>query len=345
MTTPGVMQAAALHDFHVQVYGHAGVPPDDARLAAAVRLESVLRQPEGFNTFAVARLRNTVQRLQDGGINATPQLTRVREQPHCAVLDGDNGLGAVVGTRAMALCLEKARQHGGALVGVRNSTTLGAMACYAMQALEHDAIGFASTNTELKIGLPPWGGVTPALGNNPFAVAIPGGSGPAIVLDMSVIATRPQGSSQAPESWRGRPFGREFLARAIIGDHKGYGLALILEVLAGVLTGAGFGQDHAPERLDAPGALPNLGHLFGVLHPSLFIPLDEFMARIDRLRSEMTRAERAPGVERIVVPGELEYERRSLRLQHGIPLDADTMTALHQLAAELGIENLPLAIP
>lgn len=345
MTTPGMMPAATLHDFHVQVYGRAGVPPDDARLAADVRLESLLRQPEGLNTAAVARLRQTVQRLQDGGINPVPQLTTVREQPYGTVLDGDNGLGAVVGRRAMALCLEKAQPHGGALVGVRNSTTLGAMACYAIQALEHDAIGFACTNTELKIGLPPWGGVTPALGNNPFAVAIPGGRGPALVLDMSVIATRPQGSAQAPEAWRGRPFGTEFLARAIIGDHKGYGLALILEVLAGVLTGAGFGQDHAPERLEAAGARPNLGHLFGVLHPSLFMPPDEFTARIDRLRSEITQAERAPGVERIIVPGELEHERRALRLQHGLPVDADTLAALHKLGAELGIENLPLAMP
>lgn len=331
------MPAAALHDIHVHVYRHAGVPEDDARVAAAVRVESLLRQPEGFNRLAVGRLRTTVQRLQDGSINPSPQIATVREQPHFALLDGDNGLGAVVGTRAMALCLEKARHHGGALVGVRNSTTLGAMAGYAMQALEQQAIGFASTNTELKIGLPPWGGVTPALGNNPFAVAIPAGSKPAVVLDMSVIATRPQGSTQAPESWRGRPFGAEFLARAIIGDHKGYGLALILEVLSGVLTGAGFGQDHAPERLDVPGARYNLGHLFGVLHPTLFMPMHEFTARMERLCGEVTQAQRAPEVERIVLPGELEHDRREQRLHHGIPVDAETMAALRLLCIELGI--------
>ena len=344
MTTPGVMPAVTLHDVHRHIYHHAGMPEDDAHVAAAVRVESLLRQPEGFNTLAVGRLRNTVQRLQDGGINPHPQLTTVREQPHFALLDGDNGLGAVVGTRAMALCLEKARHQGGALVGVRNSTTLGAMAGYAMQALEHDAIGFASTNTELKIGLPPWGGVTPALGNNPFAVAIPAGSKPAVVLDMSVIATRPQGSAQAPEAWRGRPFGPEFLARAIIGDHKGYGLALILEVLTGVLTGAGFGQDHAPERLDAPGARYNLGHLFGVLHPTLCMPMDEFSARIERLCSEITQAQRAPEVERIVLPGELEHERRVQRLHHGIPVDPETLAALHVLCAELGVAPSWLSI-
>lgn len=331
--------ATAWHDFNVTVFMQAGIPPEDARLAAAVRLESTLRQTAGLDAFSLQRLQNTLQRLQAGGINPTPQLRVVQDQGQAALLDGDNGLGSVIGTRAMAYCLEKARDQGLALVGVRNSTTLGMMAFYAMQALPHNAIGFAATNTELKIGLPPWGGIQSALGNNPFAVAIPTGRQAPLVLDMSVIATTPQGQAPQPATSSQAPLGTAFMPRPIIGDHKGYGLALLLEVLTGVLTGAGFGQAHAPEALSAPAAQHNLGHLFGVLNPALFMPLETFHERMAQLHREVTQAPRAPGVERIVFPGELEHERRQERLQHGIPLHDEVPALLQQFCTRLGIDT------
>lgn len=334
-----VIQATHLQTFYMQTFLKAGVPPEDAHIAAAARLESALRQPAGFDAFNIARLRNTVRRLQRGDINPVPHLHPLREHATFTLLDGDNGLGAVVGTRAMQLCLRNASQHGLALVGVRNSTTLGMMAYYAMLALEQQAIGFAATNTELKIGLPAWGGRTPALGNNPFALAIPGGQGPAIVLDMSVIATRPQGTASEDPAAGRATIGSSFLARPVIGEHKGYGLALVLEILTGVLTGAGFGQDHAPERLDTPGVRHNLGHLFAVIDPTLCMPLEEFGERIDRLRSEIKQGERAPGVERLLLPGELEHERRAQRLAQGIPVHADVQEALQMFCNLLGLES------
>jgi LDH2 family malate/lactate/ureidoglycolate dehydrogenase len=338
-TMPTVIQAAVLYDFTVQVFVRAGLPLEEARLAATARLESALRQPAGLDAFSVMRLHNTVRRLQEGGINARPCIRVVREQAHIALLDGDNGLGAVVGTRAMACCLAKVQGQGLALVGVRNSTTLGMMAFYAMQALEHHAIGFVATNTELKIGLPPWGGVTPALGNNPFALAIPTGQGPPLVLDMSVIATPPQDLQEEASTSAREPLGRGFVARSVIGDHKGYGLALVLEVLTGVLTGAGFGQAHAPEQLDTAAAHHDLGHLFGVLVPTVFMPVELFYARMQQLRGEITQTQRAPGVERILFPGELEHERQQERLQHGIPVRDGTSEALRALCAALALAS------
>jgi LDH2 family malate/lactate/ureidoglycolate dehydrogenase len=333
------IHAAVWHDFNVQAFMRAGVPLEDARLAAAVRLESALRQSAGLDAFSMMRLRNTVRRLQAGGINPTPCISVVRGQEHSMLLDGDNGLGAVVGTQAMQRCLSQAQGSGLALVGVRNSTTLGMMAFYAMLALQHHAIGFAATNTELKIGLPPWGGLTPALGNNPFAIAIPTAREPAVVLDMSVIETRPQGSEPAAHTSSRAPIGTSFLSRPVIGDHKGYGLALVLEIVTGVLTGAGFGQTHAPEPLASLAAHHNLGHLFGVLHPTLFMPLEQFTARVEQLRLEITQAERVPGVERVYVPGELEYERRLERLRLGIPVHEETPAALQEFCAALGLES------
>ena len=119
MNGPLIIQASVLHDFYVQVFLRTGVPEADAHMAAAVRLESALRLPAGLDAFAVIRLQNTVRRLQAGGINPTPRLKIVQEGAPFALLDGDNGLGAVVGTRAMDYCLTKAHQQGLALVGVR----------------------------------------------------------------------------------------------------------------------------------------------------------------------------------------------------------------------------------
>lgn len=333
------LPAATWHDLNIRVFTAAGVPGDDAKLAADVRLESALRQGAGIDVFAIRRLQNTVRRLQAGGINPTPEMATVQDAGHHVLLDGDNGLGSVVGTKAMQRCLDNARTQGLALVGVRNSTTLGMMAYYAMLALPQHAIGFAATNTELKIGLPPWGGVTPALGNNPFAVAIPVGQGPAVVLDMSVIATQPQATGSDPVTSSRAPLGSDFTSRPVIGEHKGYGLALVLEILTGVLTGAGFGQAHAPEQLDAPGARHNLGHLFGVLNPAVFMLPAQFMARMQQLREEIIQTPRAPGIERIYLPGELEHERREMRLRQGIPVHEETPAALQALCEGLGFPS------
>lgn len=327
-----------MHTFYQQAYQRAGVSDEDAAAAADVRLQSTLRQPAGFDAFSVARLQNTVRRLQVGGINPTPRIRVVHERGPFTLLDADDGLGPVVGMRAMTHCLESARAGGLALVGVRNSTTLGTMATYAMRALPDGFLGFVGTNTELKIGLPPWGGLTPALGNNPFAVAIPRREGAPIVLDMSLIATQPQESGVAETPARG-PLGSDFLARPVIGAHKGYGLAVVLEVLCGVLTGAGFGQAHAPDRLADPQARHDLGHLFAVLDPTVFMPRHEFEARIEQLCAEIKQSEPAPGVPRILLPGELEHERCEARLRHGIPVRADAQEALLALCGELGIAS------
>jgi len=331
------IQPSVWYEFNLRVFERSGVPREDAEHAAAVRLESTLRQGAGLDAFSIMRLRNTVRRLQSGGINPAPQLSVVREHERFALLDGDNGLGAVTGTRAMRRCLDMVEGHGTAFVGVRNSTTLGMMAYYAMLALPHHVIGFAATNTELKIGLPPWGGVTPALGNNPFAIAIPAGTQPAIVLDMSVIATQPQGSEAGSMSSRA-PLGSGFMSRPVIGEHKGYGLALVLEILTGVLTGAGFGQAHAPEQLEAPDARYDLGHLFGVLDPTVFMPLEHFSTRMEQLCREIAETERAPGIDRIVLPGELEHERRRERLEMGIPVQDNAPAALQDFCAALDLE-------
>jgi len=319
----------------------AQIPEEEAQLIAGVRLEAALRDPLGFDAFAARSLGHVVERIRTGGLNPHPTIHVVQEDGPLALMDGDGGIGQLVGVRAMEHCLHLAEVHGLALVGVRRSSSLGAMAYYPMMALPHGYIGFAATNTELRIGMPPWGGVTPTLGNNPFAVAIPVAEGVPIVVDMSLTATEPQGEQAGTMTHRQALLSGGNVARAVMGGHKGYALAVVLEILCGVLTGAGFGLAHAHERIGSFATPPDLGHLFLALNVNRLMPLPLFQAGIATLIQQLGASELATGIERIYLPGELEFRRREARLQGGIPLSEDAMTTLQAMAKDLG---LPLEV-
>jgi LDH2 family malate/lactate/ureidoglycolate dehydrogenase len=315
----------------------AQVPEEEARLIAVVRGEAALRDPLGFDAFAARSLANVVERLRAGGLNPRPHVRVVHSDGALAVVDGDGGIGQLVGVRAMEHCLQRVAAHGLALVGVRRSSSLGALAYYAMLAVPRGCIGFAATNTELRIGMPPWGGVTPTLGNNPFAVAIPTGGARPIVLDMSLIATPPQGEEASPMTHRQALLAGGNAVREVMGGHKGYGLAVILEVLCGVLTGAGFGRDHAHERIGNPATPPDLGHVLMAVDGTRLLPPALFEGRIGALIEQIKASERAPGVERILLPGELEFERREARLHSGIPIADEALKTVQAVADNLGL--------
>jgi LDH2 family malate/lactate/ureidoglycolate dehydrogenase len=315
----------------------AEVPEEETQLIAAVRLEAALRDPLGFDAFAASSLGHVVERLRSGGLNPHPMIHIVQEDGPLMLMDGDGGLGQLVGVRAMEHCLHLAEVHGLGLVGVRRSSSLGAMAYYAMMSLSQGYIGFAATNTELRIGMPPWGGVTPTLGNNPFAVAIPVAEGAPIVVDMSLTATEPQGEQAGMMTHRQALLGGGNVARAVMGGHKGYALAIVLEILCGVLTGAGFGLAHAHERIGSFATPPDLGHLFLALNVNRLMPVPLFQAGVAALIQQLKASELATGVERVFLPGELEFRRREVRLQDGIPLPEAALTTLQAMAKDLGL--------
>jgi LDH2 family malate/lactate/ureidoglycolate dehydrogenase len=326
-----------LHQWIAECMQAAGVPEEAAQRIADVRLEAALRDPLGFDAFAARSLGHVVERLRTGGLNPRPTIHIVHEDGALALMDGDGGIGQWVGVRAMEHCLILAEGHGIGLVGVRRSSSLGAMAYYAMMALPHGHIGFAATNTELRIGMPPWGGVTPTLGNNPFAVAIPGAEGTPIVVDMSLTATAPQGEQAGMMAHRQALLAGGNVSRAAMGGHKGYALALVLEILCGVLTGAGFGLAHAHERIGSFATAPDLGHLFMALNVGRLMPTPLFQVGVATLIQQIRASELGPGVERIYLPGELECRRREAHLQDGIPLPEEAMTTLQAIAADLGL--------
>lgn len=336
--TMRTVAADRLRQWIATVLSHAQVPEDEAQLIAAVRLEAALRDPLGFDDFAARSLGHVVERLHAGGLNPRPMIRVVQEQGALALMDGDGGVGQLVGVRAMEHCLRLTETHGLALVGVRRSSSLGAMAYYAMMAIAREYVGFAATNTELRIGMPPWGGVTPTLGNNPFAVAIPVSEGHPIVVDMSLTATEPQGEKPGTMTHRQALLGGGNIARAVMGGHKGYALAVVLEVMCGVLTGAGFGLAHAHEQIGSWTSPPDLGHLFLALDIKRLMPLVLFQARVTALIKQINASELGEGVERIWLPGELEFTRCEARRQDGIPVAEDAFTTLQALARGLGLQ-------
>lgn len=267
------------------------VPSDHARITARRMLDADVRGMSGHGIF---RLPQYVARLEAGGYNVRPDIRTTYETSVSALIDGDNGLGQVVVTRAAETAIAKANEHGLAWVGVQGSNHAGAAGVYAAMALEHDLIG-----VYLAVGssnhLPPWGGLDPLLSTNPMAVAIPAGQEPPVVLDMATtvvsygrVKIAAERGETLPEGWMvdraGAPLtdprrsSEGFLVP--IGDYKGYGLGLVIGMLAGVLNGAAFGSRVVDFTTDH-GTPTNTGQAIIMVRPDLFRPLAEFKAEMD----------------------------------------------------------------
>jgi len=326
----------------VTILVRAGVPPADAAVASDCLIQANLR---GLDFEGVSLLPIYVHRIRLGLTNARPQLTVLRETAVTALLDGDHGLGQVVAARAMERAITLATRSGIGVVGVRNSTHFGMAAQFAMMALERDMIGCVINNGRALLA--PTGGTRAMIGDNPMAVAVPAGRERPIVLDMALTAVArgkiKQAQSQGapiPVEWATDASGQsttdptQALAGLLspIGGAKGYGLALINGLLAGVLMGGPFAWQVGSvyDDLDRP---QRMGHLVAAIAVDGFMPAAEFKARVDELIREIRRCPRAPGVERVYLPGEIEFECHERRSREGIPLDAMLWQELCMMAA------------
>lgn len=337
--------ADRLRAFAGAVLQSAGVPAADAAIVAETLVEADLR---GVHSHGVMLLSLYVKRLQAGLVRAQAEMATVAEGPAFAVVDAHNSLGQVAGVRAMDLAIRKARESGVGVVGVAHSTHFGAAAYYALRATAQNMIGVAITNT-LPL-MPPVGGAQPIVGNNPVAYAIPARRFPPVVLDIatSVVA---RGKIRAamgrgdriPLGWgtdrRGVPTDRpeEVMAGGMLlpaGGHKGFGLAMIFDLLCGPLTGASWSAGTAGLALPEHARPQDIGHMFHAFDVGRFRPLRAFEDEVDRYIDTVHAAPRAPGVDRLYVPGEIECETAEVRRRDGIPLDAYVLADLGRLAAE-----------
>jgi LDH2 family malate/lactate/ureidoglycolate dehydrogenase len=327
----------------------AGLRHDGAAIVTEAQLEASLRDQPTHNMVSIPRY---ARRIAAGTINPRPNIRVERETPTSAVVDGDNGPGQWVAEVAMQTALALARNAGVGIVGVRRSNHLGAAGHYPWMAAREGFIGLCTTNGPAILA--PTGGVTPTFGNNPLGVGIPAGRHFPIVLDVAMsVATRgkiglelAEGRSLL-EGWildrRGRPSTNPAdLVAGLgvpIGGHKGYGLALVMEVLAGVLTGANFGLANQRERQLHDARPAGFGHFFMAIDPELFMPATEFTSRVDQLIEEAKSSERAEGADEILVPGERELRARERSLREGVKLRASTYDALVKYGRAAGLRT------
>jgi LDH2 family malate/lactate/ureidoglycolate dehydrogenase len=334
-----------LEDFTRRAFVAMGVPEDEARRCTRGLMESELRCLPGQGQ-GVRRLPVYHERIKNGWIVPGAPFEIVKESPALALVDGHNGLGSVVSQKAMELAVQKAKISGIGTVVVRNSTHFGSSAVPARIALQYDCIGIAITNAGPEMA--PWGGRTGVTGTNPWGIAAPSGGDFPIVLDIA-LTTAGKGmmrwyereGKKMPLDWALTPDGTETddpaaaMAGALlgIGQHKGYGLALMTDVLTGVIGGGGYGLTPY-----ANPAKQDVSHTFIALDIAWFLPVDDFKARMDDFVRMCKTAALRPGFDEILVPGEIDYRREMDYRRNGARLDSVIFDELKVLAAALGID-------
>jgi LDH2 family malate/lactate/ureidoglycolate dehydrogenase len=336
-----------LESFAVAVLKKVGVPQENAEAVAHSLLAANLR---GVDTHGITRLPIYVERVQAGLTDGSARGVVVSESETTGVVDGQNGLGQVIGTAGMRLAIAKAQKAGVGLVTVRNSTHFGTAGYYAMMALDHDMIGVSLTNSPSLMA--PWGGKRPFFGTNPLAIAVPAGEERPFVLDMatSVVARgaiilAAKKGEPIPPTWAmnadGEPTtsakeANEGGALLPLGGHKGFGLAMAIEILVATLAGGPFGP-HLGELYNNPDKPQGVGHFFGAIRIDRFRPVREFKAEMDAMIREVKAQPLGKGFKEIMVAGEPEYNIEAERREKGIPLSAAVVGDLTKLGSSVGV--------
>lgn len=354
--------AEYLRDFTARVFMHFGVPPEDAATASSVLSKADLR---GIDSHGVARLRAYVDMFTIGRINPTPNVRIVRERRSVATVDGDSGLGLVVGPKANEIAMEKAAEHGSGWVSVRNSNHYGIASWYSLKALERDMLGWSMTNSS-RIMVPTWGAER-MLGTNPIAIAFPAYRNPPVVIDLATtvvafgkVEMAERAGMQVPQGWIIDENGQVTTSPGDVykggllplgstremGSHKGYCLAAMVDILSSVLSGANWGPfappfalfEEAPDKSVGKG----IGHFFGAMEIDGFEDVEVFKKRVDEWIDVFRKTRTAPGHEAVLIPGDPERASEELRSKRGIPLieavvnDLKEISQITKVAFEVG---------
>jgi LDH2 family malate/lactate/ureidoglycolate dehydrogenase len=327
------------------------VPAADAAAVAQCLVSADLR---GVDTHGLCRLPGYLDRLRRGLINPRPALEPKRVTPVAAALDGQDGFGFVVGTRAMQEAIAVAREYGIGAVSVRRSTHFGMAASYVLQALEASLISLVFSNASP--AMPPWGARSALLGTNPFAAGAPAGKHPPFLLDMSPAVAARGKIRRAERRGETIPLGYALDAQGRpttdpkaalggvvlpIGGYKGSGLAMLMDIFGGVISGASYGGEVGDQYkvYDRP---QDVGHFFLAMRPDLFVPEADYRNRMDTLIERVRDCPRAQGVDEVLVAGEPERRYEIERRRRGIPYAASEVAALQEEAARAG--TAPLAV-
>lgn len=340
-----IVKADALREFARKLLMSVGVPPDDATLAGDSLVESNLR---GVDTHGVTRLKVYCERIEKGLVKAKPQMRFELHRPGAGVLDGDCGLGQVVTSRAIDTACDLAAKGGIGAVAIQNSAHFSAAAYYAARAARRGMVGFVVGHAEADVV--PFGGRAPVLGTNPISVAFPSDGPEPFIMDMATSAV-PMGAvllaakegRAIPADWavdaEGRPVTDPKLAKAVkpMAGPKGYALAIVIDVLSSLLTGAGFGR-HIRRQYDDWTQPQRLGAFCWAIDIGAFVPPEEFGRRIAEMFGEIRAVPPAEGFAKVCIPGELEAAKKRDRLAGGVPLGEGVVAELAAFGRAHGVE-------
>ncbi|MGW1424524.1 Ldh family oxidoreductase [Bradyrhizobium manausense] len=339
-----------LLNFATSVYVAAGMSQDDAHLCADTLVQADLW---GHQSHGVMRLSWYAARLKAGVCDPKAKPELVVDAGGLALIDGHDGMGQVLTARATQEAIRRAKAHGIAAVGIRNSNHFGTALYFTLMAAREGCVAFLSTNASPAMA--PWGGRKKTVGTNPWSWACPAGSHAPMVLDIAntgvargkIYLAKQKGQS-IPEGWALNAAGAPTTdpAEAIEGiilpmaQHKGYAIALMMDMLSGVLTGSGFGAEIAgPYQAERRS---RAGQLMIALNIDAMQPLAEFNTRMEELIAQIKSVPLAQGFSEVFYPGEIEARNDLKNRQQGLSIPEDTLADLRKLAAEYGLrEHLP----
>lgn len=345
-----IFPADVLKSFAGRVLEAAGVVPAESMIIADSLITANLR---GIDSHGIVRLPLYVERLEAGLVARETKVAVVRDMPAVCVLDAHNGWGAVAGLAGMKAAIEKAQQTGTGITTVRHSNHFGIAAYYAQMAMAENMIGVAMTNASANMA--PWGGRDPYFGTNPICVAVPAGRARPVIYDgaTSVVAIgklvlAAKKEEQIPATWaidsQGHPTTDPVAATKggtllPMGGYKGYGFALMVDVLCGLLAGAAFGPYVSNLRhSDGP---QDVGHFFAALDISAFLDRDLFFEGMERLVSDIKASRRMTEIKEIYLPGEIEWNWEDRRRREGIPIPGEILEELRALGSRYRVELQP----
>ena len=342
---------AALRETVTAIFEKVNLTPEDAAIGADVLVTTDLR---GVDTHGVSNmLRSYVQSYQKGDYNPRPNWRIVREAPGIANIDGDGGLGIILGPKAMRIAIDKAKNVGVGIVTMYNSRHLGAVGHHAMLAAQEGMVGMCMTATQP--GVVPTFGAEARFGTNPVAIAAPANKQPAVLFDAATCSiannkvqlarrmqspllpgwiTDPEGNpimTETPPPDRGEYHLLPLGATRELGSHKGYGLGLMVEVLCTMLSGT------LPFGLEKESGYK---HYFAAYDIAAFTDVDAFKDNMDQMLGWLLETKPAAGHERVLYPGILEYEEEKERRAHGIPLHTEVIEWFGKITHEMGLPGL-----
>jgi LDH2 family malate/lactate/ureidoglycolate dehydrogenase len=348
------VKADTLHGQLVSVLGAWGMSAPHAETTADVMVETDLR---GVDSHGISMLPTYDREFRAGRLNMKPAFRTVREAPAFALLDADASLGHPVSVHAMNLAVDKCLASGVAVVAVRNSHHFGAAGCYSKIAAERGVIGLVTSATR-GVTMVPTFAAEPVMGTNPLAFAAPARRNEAFQLDMATttvaagkVKVHKLNHRPVPASWvvdgDGRPvtdaeqaFGYVFErpdggisplgGTRELGSHKGYGLAVLVHILAGTLSGASFSP--LRNRTQRPSDPHDIGHFFLAIDPRAFRGNGEFEEDLDQVIEVLHAARRADPTQPVLVAGDPEMATRRQRLESGVPIPDDLMAQLREVA-------------